>query len=85
MNINQSDLNINKGLGKVGKAASCITGCQNDTITTCTASYTVGTGGSAVRHQTNKTVPVLHIKLHPCVTRETETCFIRKTVTLYHT
>jgi len=32
-----------------------------------------------------KLPPVLHVNLHPCVTRKTETCAIRQTVTLYHT
>jgi len=51
-------------------------GCNGGLYCLCTASYTVVTRRSAVRHQKIKLPPVLHVKLQPV---------IRKTATLYHT
>ena len=66
--------------GKCGVVDCALCGGRNGGLyCLCTANYTVGTGGSAVRHQTRKTAPcVTHKIASLCYTQNCNLLYVKQ-------
>ena len=69
-----------------GVVESALCGGRNGRLfCLCIASYSVATSGSAIRHETRKTAPLLHVKLQPVLYIKQPPSTIRKIATLCYT